>query len=456
MKTIKKAFIAIVLPCLIFQSASTFAQKSDRQISVSEQKQIIDTAFRLLKTNYIFPGVIPSMEKIIYQKISGGAYAKFSTAEEFIKNVNMDLEQLSKDRHVNIFFDPVRVKQIQAEAKGDYKQPGYAPAFLQRAKYENYMVRKAERLDGNVGYIKFNAFVDPELAKNTLVSAMNFVANSNALIIDLRQNGGGDARTLSFLLSYFLPDSTLISERRSRATTTVSYQYLNHDPLVNKFNNEVPVYILVSKRTSSAAEAFAYTLQTYKRATIIGEITNGEANPGYLFALNAEMYIMIPAFESIHPITKTNWQGSGVTPDINVQADKALTMAQATAYKSLAKLVPVAELKSMYEWMADGLQAELQPVSLSTAELKQLEGDFADDRHVNFVNDALYYYRGSDANNKKKLFPIKQDVFGLESVPYFRLRFVKNEKQEIIAVEGIYDDGKKELSHKQLSKATAR
>lgn len=350
MKTFKKAFTAIVLLCLIVVQG--FAQKP---ITAAEQKQVIDKAFSLLKTNYIFPEVIPAMEKSIYQKLSDGTYSKFSTVEEFLKNINIDLEQLSKDRHVNIFFDPIRVKQINTEEK----QPGYAPEFLERARYENYMVRKAERLDGNVGYIKFNAFVDTSLAKNTLISTMNFVANSNALIIDLRQNGGGDARTLAFLLSYFLPDSTLISERRSR-TTAITRTYVMHEPQVKKFNANMPVYVLVSKRTSSAAEAFAYTLQSYKRATVIGEVTNGEANPGYVFAVNAEMYIMIPAFESINPITKTNWQGKGVVPDVQVQNDKALTAAQAAAYKTLSQVVQVTQLRNMYASLAEDMQSMLQ------------------------------------------------------------------------------------------------
>ena len=448
MRSFKKAFIAIVLPCLIFQSIPGFAQRSDRPINSQEQKQIIDKAFSLLKANYIFPDVIPPMEKEMYRKLSEGAYAKFSTAEEFIRNVNIDLEQLSRDRHIDIFFDPVRVKQIEAEAKGNEKKPGYAPEFLQRAKYENYMVRKLERLDGNVGYLKFNAFVDTAIARNTLMASMNFLANSSALIIDLRQNGGGDSRTLAFLLSYFLPDSTLISNGRSRASASIIHNYLTGEPLVNKFSKDVPVYILVSKRTSSAAEAFAYTLQSYKRATVIGEITNGEANPGYLFPINTEMFIMIPAFENTNPVTKTNWQGKGVMPDIQVQSDKALTMAQAKAYETLAAVTPVAELKGMYEWMSVGLQAELQPVTVSEAQLQSLEGEFADGRHVSYLNGALYYYRGNDASGKKKLLPLKADLFGMDGVPYFRLRFVKNDKGDVVAVEGMYDDGKKDVSKK--------
>ena len=359
MKFFKQAVMALAFPCLLFQSIAGFGQKTDKPITTQQQKQIIDSALRILKANYIFPAVLPAMEKQLQQKVADTAYAKFTTVEGFLKNLNADLEQLSNDRHINIFFDPVRVRQIKTQS-GNGNQQAFTAEFIQRAKYENFMVRKAERLDGNVGYIKFNAFVDTVLSKNVLLSTMNFVANSNALIIDLRQNGGGNASTLAFLLSYFLPDSTVISEERSRATASVRRNYLVHERQVNKFSKDVPVYILVSKRTSSAAEAFAYTLQSYKRATVVGEITNGEANPGYLFPVNDEMYIMVPAFENINPITRTNWQGKGVAPDISIESDKALTAALAAAYKNLSQLVPAPERRSMYASLAADLQASLQ------------------------------------------------------------------------------------------------
>lgn len=359
MKFFKQAFIALVLPCLLFQSIAGFSQKTGKPVSTQQQKQIIDSALRILKANYIFPAVIPAMEKQLQQKLAEGAYAKFTTVEEFLKNINADLEQWSNDRHVNIFFDPVRVKQIKAQSNSGSQQT-FTPEFVQRAKYENFMVRKAERLDGNVGYIKFNAFVDTALSKGTLLSTMNFVANSNALIIDLRQNGGGNSWTMAFLLNYFLPDSTIINEQRSRSTASVSRSYVVHEPQVNKFSKDIPVYILVSKRTSSAAEAFAYTLQSYRRATVVGEITNGEANPGYLFPVNDEMYIMVPAFENINPITRTNWQGKGVVPDISIHTDKALTAALAAAYRDLSEITTVAQLKNVYSSLAEDLRAELQ------------------------------------------------------------------------------------------------
>jgi len=126
-------------------SYNSIAQKSDRVITTEEQKTIIDKAFGLLKANYIFPNTVNVMEKEIYKKLSAGAYSKFTSVEDFLKHINADLERSGHDRHIDIFYDPIRVKQIDAEAKNEDSKPVYDPRFLQRAKYENYMVRKAER-----------------------------------------------------------------------------------------------------------------------------------------------------------------------------------------------------------------------------------------------------------------------------------------------------------------------
>jgi retinol-binding protein 3 len=437
-----QAFTVIVLS-LLHLTAS--AQNSNRKLSAQEQKQIIDKAFLLLRENYIFPKVIASMEPVLRKNYSEGKYANESTTELFLKHLDTDLEGLSGDPHIDVFFDPVRVQQIRKEEKDTSSKRKYTDAFLQRAQYENFRMRKVERLDGNIGYLNFLSFVDTALSKRTMQAAMDFLTNSNALIIDLRQNGGGDAAAVSFLLSYFLPDSTLIMEARNR-DNEIKKTFTGNDAAINKIKDEVPVYVLTGRRTSSAAEAFAYTLQSYKRAMIIGDTTHGEANPGYLFAVNDEMYMMIPVFENINPVTKTNWQGRGVYPDVVINTEKSLTMAYAKACDSLTKTIASNEMKAMYRWMADGMFGELQPLSVNENELKAFAGNYADNRHIVFENGALYYYRGENPAMKKKLTAISKELFAVEGLSYFRIRFTKNSNGKTVALEGLYDDGAKERS----------
>ncbi len=181
---------------------------------------------------------------------------------------------------------------------------------------------------------------------------------------------------------------------------------------------------------------------------MVGDTTNGEANPGYLFALNKEMYIMIPAFENVNPITKTNWQGRGVVPDIKITADKALAMAQAKAYEKLAAVTTIQENKIMYEWMATGLTSEVHPYVVNENDLKNFAGEYADKRQISFTEGKLFYERVGSDNGKVKLIPLKENLFGAEGLPYFRVRFIKNAKGDTTALEGLYDDGKNDSSKK--------
>lgn len=446
MKTYIKSLAGIILPLLsTLISFSSLAQRSDRNINEKEKTEIVAKVISILKVKYIFPEMVPLIQKTINEKLEKGQYSKFVTAEEFLKNLNADLETLSNDRHVNVFFDPVMVKQIQISEMDTSSVVPMSPAYLARAKFENFMIRDVERLDGNVGYFKFNKFLELQIAKPALVSAMELLTHSSAIIIDLRQNGGGFAQTTEFLLNYFLPDSTVIGSFTSKLDNTTKELFISRDPSVKKFPADVSVYILTSKRTSSAAEAFAYTLQAFKRATIIGDTTNGEANPGYRFALNPEMYLMVPTSINTNAITKTNWQGIGVIPDIKITSQTAFIQAQAVAYKNLASSSKDEELRSFYDWKAVGLQAEVNPTKLSEVELRIYEGSYADSRRISFENGVLYYQR-LGISEKRKLIPITKDIFALEAAPYFRVRFIKNENGKTIALEGMYDDGKKEIS----------
>lgn len=449
MKLIKKAFAGIVLPILFGVSLpnNILAQKVDPPIAEAEKTEIINQAMKILKEKYIFPEKVSPMEKAVYKKFSEGQYAQYTTTNKFLKQLNHDMETLIEDRHVNIFYDPIKVKQIKAENKGTYTHPNFSPEFLKRAKFENHMVRKAERLDGNIGYLKLDLFLDSRIAKPTIVSGMNFLSNSDIMIIDIRQNGGGNANAVNFLTNYFLPDSTLISEYYSTLTKETTKTYIEHEEQVQKFSDKVPLYILVSKKTSSAAEAFAYQLQAFKRAIVIGDTTLGEANPGYAFALNDNLWLMVPTSINSNAVTKTNWQGIGVIPDILIKSGRALEAALADAYKKLSSNPENAKIKYLYEWLSFGFAAKANPIPASEKQLQAFVGKYEHNRNIILEHQNLFYQRAG-TGEKKKLIPLAENLFELDGSAYFRVRFIKNLKGETVALEGLYDDGDKEVSKK--------
>ncbi|RYG19306.1 peptidase, partial [bacterium] len=223
-------------------------------------------------------------------------------------------------------------------------------------KKNNGGFRKVENLAGNVGYIRFDGFMSPEAAKEPLRAAMDFVADTDALIIDMRFNGGGQPETVQLACSYLFDKRTHLNdiyERKGNKTT----EYWTLNKVAGKRYLDKPVFVLTSKRTGSAAEEFSYNLKNLKRATLVGESTWGGANPGDVFRLNDNFNAFVPTGRAINPITKTNWEGTGVQPDIEAKADDALVVAHKAALQGL---------------LADPKNAELRPALEAT--LKRLGG----------------------------------------------------------------------------------
>lgn len=194
---------------------------------------------------------------------------------------------------------------------------------------------KVEVLAGNVGYLKFNMFADPEVCGLTATAAMNFLANVDAIIIDLRENGGGDPRMIALISSYLFSKPTHLNDLWERKTdSTQQYWTLPYVP--GKRLDSKPAFVLTSKRSFSGAEEFTYNLKNLKRATIIGETTGGGAHPVSGHRIDDHFMIGVPFARAINPISKTNWEGVGVEPDVKVPAAETLSTAQRLAMEKLS------------------------------------------------------------------------------------------------------------------------
>jgi retinol-binding protein 3 len=380
-----------------------------------------------------------------------GGYDSLNKSIAFLESFESDIHQQGNDQHIGIGLDPGRVKQIIADSqieKSGQKQVG-TEEWLQKMKFENFRLRKLEHLDGNIGYFNFLNFPPLEPSKLTLVGAMNFIRFSNAIIIDLRDNGGGYSETMDFLLSYFLQDSAQIAEMRYRKDNKIVKSYTVKDTLILKIPKDVPLYLLVSNKTSSAAEGFAYTLQQYKRATIIGEQTKGEGNPGELFVINEDLYIMIPTIEGINPVSNKSIDGIGVTPDIQIASSKALTKAKLEICSSLAAKTNITELRLLYQWQIPFYENELNPEPLTESIINSLVGEFEGGRKVIHENGTVIYI--NSLGGKEKLEYIGKCVFQNEEKSWLRLVMPFTDKQ-IPYFEWIWDDGGKPQKVKRISK----
>ena len=404
MNSIKIIVYGFAITLLLINS-KVIAQKKVELIGEKQKLTIVNKAMELLKENYVFPDRVKAIEKYIKEKINNGGYDSLNGSEEFLESLNKDLEQKGNDHHLDISFGPDRVKQIIADNKNkrEGKEEKLTSEWLQRIQYENFRLRKVERLDGNIGYFNFLSFTPLSVSKQSIAGAMNFLLYSNSLIIDLRENGGGYAETMNFMLSYFLPPSTPISELKYRKGNKVVKTFTAKNKMINNIPGDVPVYILVSNKTSSAAEAFAYTLQQYKRATIIGEQTKGEGNPGNLFVINDNLYIMIPTAEAINAVSKKSIDGVGVIPDIKIEKDKAFTRALLEANYFLAAKTNARELKLLYQWQIPFLENELNPHTLTGNIISNVVGEYEENKKIIMENELLYFVNSSGKFNMKYL-----------------------------------------------------
>lgn len=335
---IKKITVSFLLSFIIFAIAQNSNAFLAQQILTQQnQKEIINKLIILLEDNYIFPEKGKEIGINLLKGFNDGNYRKLSDPQSFAKQITFDLQHLSHDKHLSIEYNPQRVQELRTEksipTKEELKE-------IKKRRYEkqrrnNFGFRKVEILEGNIGYLDLRFFRSTDYAANVAVGALNFLSNSDAIIIDLRNNYGGGASMYLLLISYFF-DSDMIhlSDIKNRLSNSTE-QFWTLPYIPGKRLPNLDLYILTSNRTFSAAEQFTYDLQCLKRAVIVGQPTGGGAHMTTRLILNDDFYVFMPFAGAINPITKTNWENVGVKPDIEVAEEKVFDTAYLLALKNL-------------------------------------------------------------------------------------------------------------------------
>lgn len=303
---------------------------------------------------------------------------------------------------------------------------------------ENFGFRKVERLGGNIGYIDLRNFASPDYAKETIADAMGFVANTDALIFDMRFNGGGDPAGVQLICSYLFGDKPVHLNDLYYRPNDETKEFWTLKKVDGVKMPDVPVYVLTSGFTFSGAEEFSYNLKNLKRATLVGETTGGGAHPGGMMPVNDNFVVFIPTGRAINPITKTNWEGTGVTPDVFIKSELALEKAQMLALEKLSASTTNEQLKNTYRWMIGSLEAVMNAPVIDEETLKSYAGIY-EDRTVTYEGGKLYYQRRG--RQKYQMTPMSEDTFMFKDIDYFRLKIVKDADGKVTEVNGLYDNG---------------
>lgn len=344
-------FAIATIVCL---AITTLANAQDPQpISQKEVKQSVESLIQQMNDNYIFPEVAKEAENMLRNNLKKGAYKHFTDGKKLAEKLTSDLRTLVKDRHLGVYYHPVQKNEKTPDA--DAQKTGY-DAWWHRMSRQNFGFPKAEILEGNIGYLKVIGFGPVDKVGPTCSAAVSFLANTDAMIIDLRHNGGGEPALVQYLVSHFFEGSPIhINDIVYRKDNKVEEYWTLPNLNATRYLNK-PVYILTDSRTFSGGEEFAYDMQVLKRATLIGETTGGGANPGDEADLGNGFHAFIPNGRAVNPVTKTNWEGTGVTPDISVKAEAALKEAHVMALQKLSAGATNAEIKSYFEKSLDAVK----------------------------------------------------------------------------------------------------
>src|SRR5581483_7175780 len=249
------------------------AKVDDVQLDEVTRQKTIDAISEQLNAYYVYPDVAAKMIEAVREHQKHGDYNSILDGNDFAEALTRDLRAVSHDRHLSVEYDPY----LEKPGASDGPSPDDEARFRAMMEHDNCTFSKVEILDHNIGYIKFGAFPSPEICAPTVVAAMNFVAHTDALIFDLRENHGGSPDMVDFMVSYLFRRSTHINDLTNRHDND-THQYWTLPWIPGPRFVDQPVYVLTSHTTFSGGEEFTFDLKTQKRATIVGETTGGGAH----------------------------------------------------------------------------------------------------------------------------------------------------------------------------------
>ncbi len=312
--------------CIGLVVGSSIIMNAQETISADFKKSTIERLSQLMDERYVFPDVAKTTSAHIKKQLKSGHFNQFKTVESFAEALTKEVQSINKDKHMRIW------PQRPTEAKENSME-----AMMERQLHQLAYIRnnsagfhEAKKLDGNVGYLDLRSFAPLGPGSKYADSYMQLLSTSDAIIVDLRKNGGGSPFMVQYLCSFFFDKKVHLNSLYFRDGDRTE-EFWTLDEVNGEKMPDVPLFVLTSDRTFSGAEEFSYNMQTQKRATLVGQTTGGGANPGGTMPINEKLVVFIPGGKAINPITKTNWEGVGVVPEVKTSPEETLTKAHELA-----------------------------------------------------------------------------------------------------------------------------
>jgi len=341
----------LFLFCILLFNVN-ISKAQNNELTESYKEEAIHNLSQLMNDFYVFPEVAKTTAEHLKKQLDNKYYEQFETDETFANALTEAVQSVNHDKHMRIrvnrpFVAPPNSTKRIVDEQVDR---------IQRSRQGNYGFQTIEILEGNVGYLDLRGFAGLENAKETADAAMKLLSRTDAIIFDLSKNGGGSPEMVQYLCSYFFNETLHLNSLYWREGN-VTREFWTFDGVGGDKLPNVPLFVMTSNRTFSAAEEFSYNMQTQQRATLVGQTTGGGANPGGTMRINDNLNVFIPTGRAINPITKTNWEGVGVIPEIKTtpeeRFDKTLQLAKEAAedYRTTTK----EKLSKLYLSLTDKL-----------------------------------------------------------------------------------------------------
>jgi hypothetical protein len=408
--------------------------------------RLVESLLREIRARYVRPEKAATIEGRLRTELASGPAARAETASALASALATALRESANDLHFDVRYDPARDRELTAAGAARSKRlPEMAPSpdELAEMRERNYGFGAARILDGNVGYLEVTRFDPLRYSRASAVAAMAFVASADAIVVDLRRNPGG--ADIGLLVSYFFGprpvelmsvyDRETNTTRRTRTLATVP----------GRRRPDVDVFLVTGPGTGSAAEAFAFTLQKFRRATtVVGGRTAGAAQGGGWAPLGDGYVVFMPTFRPFDPRTGENWEGVGVRPDVEAPPAEALEVAH---FEAVRRLEATAEgpRKRALGWLLPllGLRAH-GPKAVDPAALSRYAGDY--DRATVIAAEGQLFFVGA-SGVRRPLTPLSDGTFlivdaEVQPADQARLRFVDGPGGAVTGLELLVRDGR--------------
>lgn len=432
MKNLTAASFATGLLC----AGSAFAQAAPSAITVDQAHAVVAREIELVSKNYVFEDKRAGIVAAIRANEAAGHYDLTNPAE-LADKLAADVIGVSHDKHMWMQYAPPQYAALLAQQAQESKAGAkHADPVDPEEVRTNYGYQTMRILPGNIRYTDLTNFTWEGKTPQAVTDAARFLSGGDAVIIDLRHNGGGSPDAVRAMISYFMPsDHRLLMSYHDGVTGKTDTSHvtdkLDAPRMVGK-----PLYVLISGNTGSAAEEFAYHIKNFKLGTLVGETTAGAANNDTIYPIAPGFIASISTGRVVHPVTGTNWEGVGVPPDVSVAADKALDQAQLLALQKLAA-TPGPHAQD-YAWAIAGENAKLSPAAKpDAAAMAEYAGAYGD-RTVRIDNGALIFQR--QGRPPRTMNFMASDLFMFDTDDQIRVRF-QRENGKITGFDMMTADG---------------